>query len=85
MPGDVVRRHMPGQDIQKGYCREVQVSADVRIKGTSLVVKNVNADRLRPLITMGRDNAVCLDSWVGSTKTTIEKLTLKYTNYRLNY
>lgn len=77
MPGDVVRRIIPGKDTQKGYCREVLVSADVNIKGTSYIAKHITSDRLRPLITMLRDNAVCLDSWVGSTKSINEKLILK--------
>jgi ubiquitin-conjugating enzyme E2 O len=77
MPGDVVRRLIPGMDSQRGYCREVIVKADVRVLGTKYVVKNVASDRLQPLITMPRDNAVCYDSWVGSTKNIAEKLILK--------
>lgn len=77
MPGDVVRRIIPGKDTQKGYCRDVLVSADVNIKGTSYIAKNVTSTRMRPLATMFRDNAVCMDSWVGSTKSINEKLTLK--------
>lgn len=77
MPGNVVRRITPGKDTQKGYCREVFVSADVRIKGTSFVIKNVASERLRPLDSIVRDDVVCLDSWVGSTKTVHEKLVLK--------
>lgn len=77
MPGDVVRRIVPGKDTQKGYCREVAVTADVNIKGTSYIIKNVAGDRLRPLISTMRDNAVCLDSWVGSTKSVNLKLMLK--------
>lgn len=77
MPGDVVRRLIPGKDTQRGYCRDIFVQADVRIIGTKYIIKNISAERLRPLITMPRDNAVYLDSWVGSTKTVNEKLTLK--------
>ncbi|XP_063703517.1 (E3-independent) E2 ubiquitin-conjugating enzyme [Culicoides brevitarsis] len=79
MPGDVVRRMTVKGDSQRGYCREVFVKADVRILGTKYVIKNVPSDRLKPLETMPRDNAVCLDSWVGSTKNINEKLTLKST------
>jgi len=78
MPGDVVRRMIPGKDTQRGYCRDIFVKADVKIVGTKLVIKNISADRFKPLITMPRDNAVCLDSWVGSTKTVHEKLVLMY-------
>lgn len=68
MPGNVVRRIGPGKDTQKGYCRHVFVSADVRIKGTTFVMKNIPADRLRPMEMFTEDDVVCLDSWVGSMK-----------------
>ncbi|XP_055716034.1 (E3-independent) E2 ubiquitin-conjugating enzyme [Phlebotomus papatasi] len=77
MPGDVVRRLVPGKDTQHGYCQEISVRADVKVVGTRFVLKNVNAERLRPLVTVFRDNAVCLDSWVGSTKSVHEKLVLR--------
>ncbi|GAB0092462.1 (E3-independent) E2 ubiquitin-conjugating enzyme [Sergentomyia squamirostris] len=77
MPGDVVRRLVPGKDTQHGYCQEISVRADVKVVGTRFVVKNVNAERLRPLVTVFRDNTVCLDSWVGSTKSVCEKLVLR--------
>uniref|UniRef100_A0A336MDJ5 CSON000051 protein n=1 Tax=Culicoides sonorensis TaxID=179676 RepID=A0A336MDJ5_CULSO len=77
MPGDVVRRMTVKGDSQRGYCREIFVKADVRILGTKYVIKNVPSERLKPLISMPRDNAVCLDSWVGSTKNINEKLILK--------
>uniref|UniRef100_A0A182JWR4 UBC core domain-containing protein n=1 Tax=Anopheles christyi TaxID=43041 RepID=A0A182JWR4_9DIPT len=77
MPGDVVRRMVPGRDTQRGYCHEITVRADLRIIGTKNVVRNVASDRLRPLLSMPKDSAVCLDSWVGSTKHINEKLVLK--------
>ncbi|XP_058055719.1 (E3-independent) E2 ubiquitin-conjugating enzyme [Anopheles bellator] len=77
MPGDVVRRMVPGRDTQRGYCHEISVRADLRIAGTKYVVRNVPSERLRPLLSMPKDNAVCLDSWVGSTKQINEKLVLK--------
>jgi ubiquitin-conjugating enzyme E2 O len=43
MPGDVVRRLVPGKDTQRGYCREIFVKADVRVIGTKYVVKNVSS------------------------------------------
>lgn len=79
MPGDVVRRMTVKGDSQRGYCREIFVRADVKVVGTKYVIKNVASERLKPIITMPRDNAVCLDSWVGSTKNINEKLTLKST------
>lgn len=77
MPGDVVRRLIPGKDTQRGYCHEIFVKADVKILGTKHVVRNVCSDRLRPLLSMPKDNAVCFDSWVGSTRNVAEKLILK--------
>lgn len=77
MPGDVVRR-MTNSDTQRGYCREIHVKADLKIIGNSrYVIKDVSSERLVPLVSMPRDNAVCLDSWVGSTKNIDEKLTLR--------
>lgn len=77
MPGDVVRR-MTNDDTQRGYCREIRVRADLKIIGNSrYIIKDVSSERLVPLIAMPRDNAVCLDSWVGSTKNIDEKLTLR--------
>lgn len=78
MPGDVVRRMTNNVDTQRGYCREIHVKADLKILGNSkYVVRDVSSERLVPLIPIPRDNAVCLDSWVGSTKTIDEKLTLR--------
>uniref|UniRef100_A0A182N6M8 UBC core domain-containing protein n=1 Tax=Anopheles dirus TaxID=7168 RepID=A0A182N6M8_9DIPT len=77
MPGDVVCRMVPGRDTQRGYCHAIKVRADLRIVGTKYVVRNVPSDRLRPLLSMPKDSAVCLDSWVGSTKQINEKLVLK--------
>ncbi|XP_058127281.1 (E3-independent) E2 ubiquitin-conjugating enzyme [Anopheles ziemanni] len=77
MPGDVVRRLVPGRDTQRGYCHEIFVRADLRIVGTKYVVRNVSSERLRPLLSMPKDSAVCLDSWVGSTKQINEKLVLR--------
>lgn len=82
MPGDVVRRLNISEnnckDLQRGYCREIHVKADLKIIGNSkYVIKDVSSERLTPLIKMPRDNAVYLDSWVGSTKNIDEKLVLK--------
>lgn len=77
MPGDVVRRLVSGKNTQHGYCQEITVFADVNIVGTSYVIKSVPAERLRPMFRMPIDNAVCLDSWVGSTRSVKEKLVLR--------
>lgn len=77
MPGDVVRR-LTEYDTQRGYCREIRVKADLKILGNSrYVIKDVLSERLVPLVSIPRDNAVCLNGWVGSTKNIDEKLTLK--------
>lgn len=76
MPGDVVRRLVAGKDTQRGYCREINMRADVKVMGTKFVVQGVNAERLKP-VNMPNDNAVCLDSWVGSTKEVEEVVTLR--------
>lgn len=77
MPGDVVRRMIAGKDTQRGYCRDILVRADVKVLDSKYIVENISANRLRPLISMPRDNAVFFDSWIGSTKTVNEKLLLK--------
>lgn len=77
MPGDVVRRMIAGKDTQRGYCRDILVRADVKVLDSKYVVKNISANRLRPLISMPQDNAVFYDSWIGSTKSVNEKLLLK--------
>lgn len=77
MPGDVVRRLVSGKDTQRGYCRDISMYADVRVLGTKYVIKNVMTERLRPVNKWQRDSAVCLDSWVGSTKNVEEKVILR--------
>ncbi|KAM7362548.1 (E3-independent) E2 ubiquitin-conjugating enzyme UBE2O [Cochliomyia hominivorax] len=77
MPGDVVRRLVPGKETQRGYCRDINMKADVKVLGTKYVIKNVNAERLRIISSWQRDGAVCLDSWVGSTKDVEEKAILR--------
>lgn len=68
MPGDVVRRMIKGKDTQRGYCRDIVVSAAVQVVGTNLVLPAVSSERLQPLEEFTTDLAVCLDSWVGTSK-----------------
>uniref|UniRef100_A0A1A9WYQ4 UBIQUITIN_CONJUGAT_2 domain-containing protein n=1 Tax=Glossina brevipalpis TaxID=37001 RepID=A0A1A9WYQ4_9MUSC len=77
MPGDIVRRMVPGKFTQRGYCSNIRMWADVRVLGTKYVIKNVDAERLRLISTWQSDSAVCLDSWVGSTKEVEEKAILR--------
>ncbi|KAI9584977.1 (E3-independent) E2 ubiquitin-conjugating enzyme [Glossina fuscipes] len=77
MPGDIVRRMVPGKFTQRGYCSNIRMWADVKVLGTKYVIKNVDAERLRLISTWQSDSAVCLDSWVGSTKEVEEKAILR--------
>nr|XP_036674139.1 (E3-independent) E2 ubiquitin-conjugating enzyme UBE2O [Drosophila suzukii] len=83
MPGDVVRRRLPGQkDLvgQAGYVRDVNVRADVTVLGSKMVIKNVPAERLRPISEWTRDVPVCLGTWIGTTLTVDECAVLKSCN-----
>lgn len=80
MPGDVVRRRLPGQkDLigQAGYVRDVNVRADVKVLGSKFVIKNVPAERLRPISEWTRDVPVCLGTWIGTTINVDECAVLK--------
>ncbi len=44
MPGDVVRRLIRGRDTQRGYCRNVDVSASVEIIGTNQVKEIIEVE-----------------------------------------
>ncbi|CAK1547052.1 unnamed protein product [Leptosia nina] len=76
MPGDVVRRLIAGKDTQRGYCRDIEMTAALQIVGTKHVIPNVASERLQPLEEFTPDLAVCLDSWVGTSKTVHSKLRL---------
>lgn len=49
MPGDVVRRMIKGKDTQRGYCRDISVTACVQVVGTKQVIPNVKSEHLVPL------------------------------------
>jgi ubiquitin-conjugating enzyme E2 O len=49
MPGDVVRQMIKGKDTQRGYCRYIDMSANVQIIGTNLVITNIQSAKLTPL------------------------------------
>lgn len=68
MPGDVVRRLIAGKDTQRGYCRDIVMTAALQIVGTKHVIPSVVSERLQPLEEFTPDLAVCLDSWVGTSK-----------------
>ncbi|XP_047529947.1 (E3-independent) E2 ubiquitin-conjugating enzyme isoform X2 [Vanessa atalanta] len=76
MPGDVVRRLIAGKDTQRGYCRDIAMTAALQIVGTKHVIPHVASERLQPLEEFTPDLAVCLDSWVGTSKAVHSKLRL---------
>lgn len=49
MPGDVVRRLIRGKDTQRGYCRNIHVTACVQVVGTKQVITDVNSKDLVPV------------------------------------
>jgi len=49
MPGDVVRRMIKGKDTQRGYCRDIFVTACVQVVGTKQVIPDVPSEHLVPL------------------------------------
>lgn len=49
MPGDVVRRMIKGKDTQRGYCRDIKVTACVQVVGTKQVIPSVKSENLTPL------------------------------------
>ena len=49
MPGDVVRRHVPGKDTQCGFIMDMDVLAHLRILRTNKHIYNVDSRDLRPI------------------------------------
>lgn len=49
MPGDVVRRMIKGKDTQRGYCRDVELTACVQVIGTKQVLTDIKSEDLIPL------------------------------------
>ncbi|OAD61943.1 Ubiquitin-conjugating enzyme E2 O [Eufriesea mexicana] len=76
MPGDVVRRMIKGKDTQRGYCRDIELTACVQVIGTKQILTNIRSEDLVPLEEFGTDIAVCMDSWVGGIKLANLKLWL---------
>ncbi|KOX68893.1 Ubiquitin-conjugating enzyme E2 O [Melipona quadrifasciata] len=76
MPGDVVRRMIKGKDTQRGYCRDIELTACVQVIGTKQVLTNIRSEDLVPLEEFATDIAVCMDSWVGGIKMANFKLWL---------
>ncbi|XP_034117397.1 (E3-independent) E2 ubiquitin-conjugating enzyme isoform X1 [Drosophila albomicans] len=80
MPGDVVRRRLPGEKHlsgQAGYVRDVNVHADVKVLGTKYIIRNVPSERLRPISEWSRDVSVCLGNWIGYTVGVDESVVLR--------
>lgn len=49
MPGDVVRRMIKGKDTQRGYCRDIELTACVQVVGTKQVLTDIRSEDLVPL------------------------------------
>lgn len=49
MPGDVVRRMIKGKDTQRGYCRDVELTACVQVIGTKQILTDIKSEDLIPL------------------------------------
>lgn len=84
MPGDVVRRRLPGENVlagQAGYVRDVNVRADVMVMGSRMVIKNVPAERLRPISEWNQYVPLCMDTWIGTIIDINECAVLKYVSY----
>lgn len=54
MPGDVVRRMIRGKDTQRGYCRDIELTACVQVIGTKQVLMDIKSEDLIPLQVRGR-------------------------------
>ncbi|XP_076170493.1 (E3-independent) E2 ubiquitin-conjugating enzyme UBE2O [Ptiloglossa arizonensis] len=76
MPGDVVRRMIKGKDTQRGYCRDIELTACVQVIGSKQVLTSIRSEDLVPLEEFATDIAVCMDSWVGGIKMAHYKLWL---------
>ena len=49
MPGDVVRRHIPGEDTQCGFVMDMDVRAHLHILRTNKYIYNVDSRDLEPI------------------------------------
>ena len=49
MPGDVVRRHIPGEDTQCGFVMDMDVRAHLHILRTNKYIYNVDSKDLEPI------------------------------------
>lgn len=58
MPGDVVRRMIKGKDTQRGYCRDIKVTACVQVVGTKQVIPSVKSENLVPLEVSGNADTI---------------------------
>ncbi|CAG5128168.1 unnamed protein product, partial [Candidula unifasciata] len=65
MPGDVVKRLIPGQESQCGFVMDMDVHCHLRILRTSKYIYSVNSKDLEPLQKFEYGQEVMLDSWLG--------------------
>lgn len=71
MPGDVVRRLIPGQKSQSGYIMDMDVYSHLRILRTNKYIYNVNSKDLQSIEKFEVGQEVMLDSWLGRVETVI--------------
>ncbi|XP_005110437.1 (E3-independent) E2 ubiquitin-conjugating enzyme UBE2O [Aplysia californica] len=71
MPGDVVRRLIPGQDTQCGFVMNMEVRAHLHILRSNKYLYNVDSKDLEPILKFESGQEVILDLWWGKVETVI--------------
>ncbi|GFR82971.1 ubiquitin-conjugating enzyme E2 O [Elysia marginata] len=71
MPGDVVRRLIPGQKSQSGYVIDMDVYSHLRVLRTNKYIYNVNSKDLQNIEKFEAGQEVMLDSWLGRVESVI--------------
>ncbi|KAL5018693.1 hypothetical protein ScPMuIL_004415 [Solemya velum] len=79
MPGDVVRRSRQGEDNQRGFVQDMEVTCHLRILGSNTYIYNVNSKDVLSMEEWVTDpGEVTLDSWFGRIMMVHEDLELKF-------
>ncbi|BFZ03274.1 hypothetical protein BsWGS_06312 [Bradybaena similaris] len=65
MPGDVVKRLIPGQESQCGFIMDMDVHCHLRILKTNKYIYSVNSKDLKPLQKFEYGQEVLYDLWLG--------------------
>ncbi|RUS88951.1 hypothetical protein EGW08_003287 [Elysia chlorotica] len=80
MPGDVVRRLIPGQESQCGFVMDVDVHSHLRVLGSNKYIYNVNSKDLQPIEKFECFQEVMLDSWLGRVENVIVDAVLAFSD-----